>query len=301
MKAYDAITARVVEMIEQGAAPWHKPWNAAGLEQRSIHGRRYRGINAFMTAAVACHEGYRDVRWITYNQAKKLGGNVMRGEHGTPVVGWNWPKPEDIAEAAAAGLPRPRPKPFGFRVFNLDQTEGVEAPALPEPELIDFEPIDLCHLIAEGYLIAGGPTLEHGDRAAYYRPAADLVRMPDPERFESATAYYGTLFHELVHSTGHEARLNRQGISTHTARFGDPVYSREELVAEMGAAFLCGRAGIENETVEQSAAYLASWAKVLREDASCVVLAAGAAQRAADLILGEHAQEVDEKEVAAAV
>ncbi len=157
-------------------------------------------------------------------------------------------------------------------------------PELPGDERTEWQRIEAAEAIVEE--MPDRPRIEHGRRGAFYQPAADLVGMPDRDRFEGAEPYYSTLYHELIHSTGHESRLKRKG-ATVASRFGSPTYCREELVAEMGAAFLSGRAGIEHATIEASAAYLEHWIGKLKGDPKLAVQAAGAAQKAADFILGE--------------
>ncbi|QDV81357.1 zincin-like metallopeptidase domain-containing protein [Stieleria magnilauensis] len=173
-----------------------------------------------------------------------------------------------------------------YTAFNAEQIDGIEISDAPKDDrnAIPFEPLSEAERIVDGY--ESKPTIRHdGGRRAFYRPSTDSVHMPEPERFDCRESYYGTLFHELSHSTGHSDRLNR-GLDTELAPFGSPDYSREELIAEMGAAFLCAAAGISPPTIEQSASYLQSWIDVLKGDKRLVVGAAGAAQKAADLILG---------------
>ena len=171
-----------------------------------------------------------------------------------------------------------------IRVFNVDQCEDVDAPAIELPEN-EFRPIDRCVSVVEE--MPKRPEIRHGESRAYYRPSADLVNMPVPESFESAEGYYSTLFHELTHSTGHRSRLNREEIRE-SHGFGSTCYSREELVAEFGAAFLDGYCGIESATIENSAAYISGWLGRLRKDPKLIVQAASKAQRAADFILGRE-------------
>ena len=168
-----------------------------------------------------------------------------------------------------------------YTVFNLEQTTGIETPM--EPHKQTFQPIERCEALVAS--MPQRPTLHHGEPRAYYRPLVDAINMPRPELFDSPEEYYSTLFHEMTHSTGHERRLNRPTL-TDLCPFGSTNYSKEELVAEMGAAFLCGVCGIENRTVDNSAAYIASWLRVLKNDKQMVILAAAQAQRAADFIQG---------------
>jgi len=180
-----------------------------------------------------------------------------------------------------------------FRVFNLEQTENIEPDKLPkdsqpidDDDLLDFDPIEACENIVDH--MPSRPELEHSrESRAYYKPLSDLVHMPDKELFTSESDYYSTLFHELTHSTGHENRLNRKEIGKHAA-FGSKDYGAEELTAEMGAAMLCGMSGIEQGTIENSAAYIDGWRKTIKADKKIVVIAASRAQKAADYILGEN-------------
>jgi len=271
---YEIITSRIVEMLNNGTIPWRKPWNAAEAPRNLLSGKAYRGINLFMLTASAGASPY----WVTYRQATELGGNVGKGAKGCPVVFWRPPlKPED-------GTGEEEKRGFLLRyytVFNVDQCEGIKGPAI---EAKTFEPIEECARVVEA--MQNAPSIAHGGDRAFYVPSLDAVQMPRPESFHSAAEYYSTLFHELSHSTGHASRLARKGITDGAMAFGSHDYSQEELVAEMGAAFLCGTAGIEQATLQNSSAYLASWIKRLQGDARLVITAAAQAQRAADAILG---------------
>ena len=276
---YERVTATIIDRLEAGTVPWRQPWrNIAGgnVPRNATTDRPYSGINRIVTSIA----GYADPRWLTYKQAQATGGNVRRGEHGTPIVLWKPTDPrEDDERARFRGFYR------SFTVFNVEQLEGVTLPALDVDDGEAFEPLAVAEAIIAAY---HGPTLDHeGGSRAYYVPAADAVHLPARSAFVDADAYYTTAFHELAHSTGHRSRLDRDGYRE-SAPFGSPVYSREELVAELGAAFLCQSAGIDGTTVERSASYVASWLGVLRGDRRMVVTAASHAQRAADLILGSE-------------
>ncbi|MCP4055472.1 MAG: hypothetical protein GY739_21015, partial [Mesoflavibacter sp.] len=174
-----------------------------------------------------------------------------------------------------------------YSVFNVEQCDGLgdHVPELPGDERTEWQRIEAAEAIVEG--MPQRPTIEHAGRAAVYYPTTDLVRMPERDRFESGETYFSTIYHELTHATGHPSRLDRKGCGL--ARFGSPTYSREELVAEMGAAFLSGQAGIEHATLEASASYLDHWIAKLKGDPTLAVRAAGAAQKAADFILRRSA------------
>ena len=284
--AYDLVTARIVEALEAGIVPWHRPWKAGpnGFGPTSLAtGKPYQGVNVFTLMATSMLRGYESNYWTTFKQAKDRGGSVRKGEKSTPVVFWKFIEKKNAETGKDEKIPFLR----YFHVFNLDQCDGLEEPTVEtefEPE--DFDPIETAEAIANG--MPHRPTVNHGGDAAYYSPALDYVQMPLTVQFESPTHYYGTLFHELVHATGHESRLNRKGASS-PSRFGSEDYSKEELVAEMGAAFLCGAAGID-VNVQHHAGYIASWLKALNDDRKMIVSAAGAAQKAANYIRGDVAE-----------
>ena len=272
---YKIITDRVITLLEAGTVPWQRPWGGESQRPRNlVSDKPYRGINVFLLSAAAYESPY----WLTYRQAAERGGYVKKGEHGLPCVFYNWQERVD----EKSGEVERRPFLRYYTVFNVQQCDDLRYPVLAQPEST-FEPIDRCEHIVQG--MPQAPTIEHGFTQACYVPTRDAVQMPARERFCNEESYYSALFHELVHSTGHSSRLKRPGITERPA-FGSPQYSREELIAEMGATFLCGQAGIENAIVDNSAAYIASWLKRLRSDSRLVVQAAGQAQKAADWILG---------------
>ena len=285
---YEVVTDRILERLEQGVIPWHKPWNATGGAPRNlISGREYRGVNVWLLGS----QDYTSPYWVTFKQAKSLGGSVRKGERSTPVVFWKWieraSEDPETSETQTQKIPLVR----YFSVFNVEQCDGISHARLeakqdePEP----FNPIEAAEAIVSGY--PEPPTIAHDGRgSAYYRPATDSIRMPERETFDSEAHFYATLFHEITHSTGHESRLARPGI-TNPIRHASHNYSQEELVAEMGAAFLAAEAGIDAEgLMDNSAAYVASWLKALRNDKKLVVFAAAQAQKAVDHILDRSSE-----------
>lgn len=287
LSPYQEITNRIVAQLESGTAPWHKPWRTyAGqptAPRNLLSQKPYRGINALLTAM----SPYASPFWLTFKQAKDLGGHVNAGEKSTPVVFWKFGQ-EETEDQPGENTTKTWAVCRLYHVFNFEQVT-IPGLKLDTGATADktFNPIPECEGIVAGF---NGPTIAHGGDRAYYSPAADAVQMPNRAAFDSAEAYYGTLFHELSHATGHRSRLNRDGINA-PHFFGDAVYSKEELVAEMGAAFLSGHCGIEARTIENSASYCQSWVRVLKGDARLVLVAAGHAQKAADLILGAAAGE----------
>ena len=282
-KPYEVVTQRIIDQLETGTLPWAKPW-AVGQPANLVTRRPYRGINSLLLGTMPYGSPY----WLTYRQAKELVGHVRKGEHGTPVVFWKvitiTREPGDGAEDAAEVQDRHIPFLRYYTVFNVEQCDGIQAPATARPA---FNPIAEAERIAAG--MPNPPALQHGGPIACYRPSLDVVQMPTREAFDNPQAYYSTLFHELTHSSGHQKRLDRATL-TDLQPFGSTNYSKEELVAELGAAFLCAQAGIENATVNRSTFYIAGWLQALQDDRRMVITAAAQAQKAADYILGRMAE-----------
>lgn len=284
-QVYQVITDRILGLLDKGTVPWQKPWDSeSGLPKNLKTRRPYNGINIWMLLSA----GYESPYWLTFNQAKAEGASVRKGEKATTVIYWNvqTTKPDEEGNTKKLFILR------YYNVFNVAQVDGITVPddGGGKPEL---SPIEACEKLVGGY--PKGPAIVHGDTRAYYRPSTDSVHMPNLQAFRGAEEYYSTLFHELVHSTGHKDRLDRATLKD-AVRFGDVSYCREELVAEMGATFLCGLAGIGNSTITNSAAYIGGWKSVLRGDPTCIVTAASQAQRAVEHITSHHSTEVDSAE-----
>ncbi|NBU10017.1 MAG: DUF1738 domain-containing protein [Proteobacteria bacterium] len=268
---YQIVTDRLIRLLEAGTVPWRQPWKGGPQwPQNYVSRKLYRGINVFLLSAAR----YPSPFWLTFRQAQALGGKVRTGEHAMPVVFWKVFKEED------------KRIPFlrYYNVFNVTQCEGITVPAVPDTTPA-FEPISQCEQVVTD--MPKRPVIQHQGHRACYSPVLDAVTMPEAKLFKSPEDYYSTLFHELTHASGHVTRLNRKEV-TEPNRFGSDPYGREELVAEMGAAFLCAHCGIENQTIDQSAAYLASWLARLKEDRKLAVHAASQAQKACDFILDVH-------------
>lgn len=280
--AYQIITDRITALLEQGVAPWQKPWNSeSGMPRNLFSQRPYRGINIWMLGA----QSYSSPFWATFNQVKTAGGTVRKGEKSTPIVFWKkMERREEDEEGSRPGFILRY-----FNVFNSAQCEGIAVPVLDAP-MFEHTPIEQCEKVVGNY--PRRPSIMHGSVQAFYRPSTDSVHMPDMTMFPAVSSYYSVLFHELTHSTGHADRLNRPTLVDAVA-YGTPRYAKEELVAEMGAAYLCGVCGIDNETVDNSAAYLKGWLSVLRSDPKMLVQAAGQAQRAVEHILGTTYESTD--------
>jgi antirestriction protein ArdC len=287
---YEIITERILTSLQAGVIPWRKPWRG-GAEfgpHNLVTGHPYRGINWIITTC----SGFSDQRWLTWKQIQTAGGTVIKGEHATPIVFWL--VSQDKTKTDSNGKPRKYFSARYYRVFNVSQVSLP--PDWLERKAPDFDrtvtPIESAQAIVDGF--KDKPEIRHGYGAAFYCSGDDTVSMPYQKQFENPEKYYGTLFHELTHSTGHDKRLKREGITGHH-KFGQESYCKEELVAEMGAAYLCGMSGIENETMENSAAYCDGWLKVLRADSKLLIHAAAQAQKASDLILGKSYEKKEEQ------
>lgn len=289
-KTYDVINRRIMELLEQGTVPWRKTWNAeTNAPKNLVSGKEYRGINLFMLGCMPYGSPY----WLTYKQVQDRGGHVRKGEKSMPVIFWKWIDRKDAGDADTEDTRNGKvPMLRYYSVFNIEQTEGIEAPPSPDVIVNLFTPIEKAEQILSGMPLK--PQIHYGGNQPSYSPVLDYVKMPVAESFESPEEYYSTLFHELAHSTGHDSRVGRKGI-LEPSFFGSHEYSKEELVAEMGAAFLCGVTGIENTTVENSAAYITGWLKALKNDRTLLIHAAAQAQKASDYILnrigGEEEQD----------
>lgn len=277
---YAAVTDRIVQQLEQGVIPWHKPWT--GLQSGAISGttgKPYSLLNQMLLG--------KPGEWFTWNQIQKLGGKVRKGEKSSMVVFWKQCPIKEEDPATGEKVERMIPMLKYFNVFHIDQTEGIEAKII-DPEAYDPATDSGADAIIADYLQRSGVKLEHrqGDEA-FYRPSDDRVVLPLREQFRDMAEYYSTAFHELTHSTGHRSRLDRL---SRKAFFGNEEYSREELVAEIGAAALLNHCGIETAgSFKNSTAYIQSWLRALRNDKKMIVSASGAAAKAFELITGTAA------------
>lgn len=226
--------------------------------------------------------------WLTFKQAADLGGKVKKGEKATPITLWKFGRSTEQNDNGEETAGKRWAWCTHFSVFNVSQVDGLDVDGIVKErtrkqERIEFTPIEACEAILKSYI--DKPEFISKAQRAFYNPANDLINMPAKNSFDSEQAYYATLFHELTHSTGHAKRLNRDGVAN-PAKFASHAYGQEELVAELGAAFLCSHAGIDSVTMDNHAAYLNSWIKTLKGDPRMIVTAASRAQKAAELILG---------------
>ncbi|MCP4336036.1 MAG: DUF1738 domain-containing protein [Gammaproteobacteria bacterium] len=260
------ITNNIITMLENGQGIAGCPWYRDGSITRPINistNKHYNGINVLMLWLQANKASFASGTWGTYRQWASRDAQVRRGEKGSPIVFY---KPVERKNSDG------KPERFLFArsstVFNADQVEGYEPPPMPESTMTPIETV-------ESLIQATAVTLEHGGDRAYYSPSQDLLKMPDIERFPDTESYYAVLMHELTHWTGHKSRCDRTDLKD---------YAFEELVAELGAAFLCADLGISATPREDHAGYLASWLKALRDDSKAIFRAASLASKAADYI-----------------
>lgn len=283
---YSRITDQIASLLEQGIKPWTQPWNAAhaaGPVSRPLrfNGESYSGINVLTLWASAMERSFAAPIWMTFRQAKELGGHVRKGEKGAPVVYASTIVKTDIDETSGDELEHTIPFMKGYTVFNIEQIEGLPGHYYAPAETTRNPDERIAR--AEAFFAALEADIMHGGNAAYYRPASDHIQMPAFEAFFTAQAYYATLAHESVHWTRHSSRLDR---SFEQQRFGDTGYAKEELVAELGAAFLCADLGLKLEDRQDHAAYIGHWLKVLRNDKRAIFAASAHAQRAVDYLHG---------------
>lgn len=285
---YEIVTEKVVTALENGTVPWRKPWASSLNGPRNyISGKPYRGVNVFLLLVSAADGGYTSPYWLTRKQINERGGKIVKGEKSTLIVFFKTSRVEDKQTGETKTIPLLR----YYLVWNLEQTEGVAPIAGREPteQAPEFAPLEAAEKIMAGYPDA--PSIRYAGDQAYYDPTSDAITLPPRDAFTTPEEFYSTAFHEMTHSTGHADRCARPNWAT--SPFGSHDYGREELVAEMGSAFLAAEAGILVDTIDNSAAYLRSWVKTIQADPRAVVVAAGKAQAAADHILGRPAPVYD--------
>jgi len=281
---YTRITSQIIAYLEKGVRPWSKPWNATHAAGRITpplrhNGQPYAGINVLSLWMAAELQGFAAPIWMTYRQAAELNAQVRKGEKGSLVVFANSIKRTEKDDATGEESEREIPYMKGYTVFNVEQIDG-----LPEIYTAKAAPVlDPVTRIerAEQFFAAMNATINHGGNRAYYSQSLDCVQMPEFVAFKDAESYYATLAHEITHWTKHPARLARD---LGRKSWGDAGYAAEELVAELGSAFICADLNLHQEPREENAAYIESWLKVLKNDSRSIFSAAAHAQRAADYL-----------------
>lgn len=282
---YEEITEKIITALEGGVIPWARPWDAVkyGAYRNAITNRPYRGLNILLLNLVAMMKGFVDPRWLTFRNAEKLGGRIKKGEKGVSVIFWKFlparQQHDDDGslpgqESAASNDRKVIPFARAYTVFNVEQCEGLDLPALDPGEVVE------CSTNEMAEKILALPVIEYGGGRACYSPSTDRITLPPRQAFENLNLFYGIAYHETIHWVGSGSRLAR----TFGKRFGDKDYAFEELVAEIGAAFLGSCTGIPFEEMRHPE-YINSWLEILKGDSKAIFTAAAKAQDAADYIL----------------
>lgn len=286
LDVYQIVTDRIIAQLQMGTVPWQKPWTEAGMPRNLISGNAYRGINTWMLASM----GFEKNLFLTWNQIKDLKASVKKNEKSQLVVFWKTIQKETDADESETKAKK-KPLLRYYTVFNVAQCNDIPARLIPPEIEKPQEPIKHCEAIMQK--MPNPPKLQHKMQEAWYNPGTDVLNMPRRKSFASPEAYYGTLFHELIHSTGHTSRLDRKELGN---GFGTEPYSREELTAEIGACFLKSHAGIGNETFENSISYIDAWLGKLKNDKRLIIMASSHAQKAVDYILNyKHDEGISEE------
>jgi len=282
---YEVVTEHIIKLLEQGTIPWKQPWSDKEPPQNLINRIPYKGINMMLLSAFNFERNF----FLTFNQIKRLNASVLKGAKSLPVVFWKWPEPEKNEDGTLVEEgEKPKPLLRYYTVFNISQCKNIPPKLIPPLETNPNDPIETCAQIVE--YMPNRPQIQSIEREAYYSPPLDIVNVPDIQFFESSESYYATLFHELVHSTGHKKRLDRKE-GMESLSFGSDKYSTEELIAEIGACFLEAHAGISDRDFENNAAYIKGWLARLKKDNRFIVFVSSQAQKAADYILSRTGQE----------
>lgn len=285
---YQEITNIIIDMLNEGTIAWTQSWAINGYTPENaprnpVTGTIYTGVNSMLLVAYTLRNDYKSPFFVTFKQAKQLGGTVAKGATGHRVVWWNFQKQKDekTGEDTSYGYLKK------FTVFNIEQCEGIDTSKFPDIETYEseFEPIDFAQQLIDD--MPDAPQIYHAEQRAYYAPEKDAVNLPQPASFATTDQYYSVAFHELAHSTGHKSRLGRDL----TGYKGGKKYAREELIAEMTSAMLCNIAGL-SKVIDNQARYIQFWLNALQEDKNMIIWAASRAQKAAQYILNETSDKV---------
>lgn len=282
---YQAITDRVISQLEKGEIPWHKPW--IGGSNKGAFNRVSKKSYSLLNQLILKHDG----EYATYKQWSELGGTVRKGEKSEIVVFW---KPCEVTETTKEGKTVKKTIPYlrYISVFHISQVDGVK-PMSSDEQIFEHEPIEEAEEIKRNYIQRENfKIMEVNSDRAFYSPSHDFIQIPSKEQYKDINEFYSTLFHEMIHSTGHSSRLGRFDNTSKAAAFGSAEYSKEELVAEIGGAALMNLVGIETmETFMNSAAYIQNWLKVLKSDNRFIVSASSKAEKAVKYILGDSSKD----------
>jgi antirestriction protein ArdC len=295
MNVYEDVTSKIIDALEAGVGPWVRPWKNNWMNRNGLSGRPYRGINILVLNITALAKGYEDPRWVTFRDAKKLGGHVRKGETATSIVFWKFINVDDLNDPENDNEPGKRVIPLvkTYSVFNVTQCENLCIRPFEEQTENKKTSHDEVNHPAERIIAL--PKVHHGGSRACYSIGTDCVYLPHRHAFETIEHYYGTGLHEVVHWTGHESRLAR----VFGTRFGDEAYAFEELVAEIGSAFLGAQTGLSFRELRHPE-YIGSWIRVLKGDNKAIFTASRKAQEASEYILKEAGLTEETKSIAGA-
>ena len=279
---YSLVTDRIIELLEAGTVPWRKPWTDSGIPMNAITKRPYRGINTILLNSF----DYTYNLFLTWKQIKTIGGSVLKGEKGALVV---FTKMVEVEVSREGKLVKENKYLLRYyRVYNTEQCKDIPKEFMPK-ENEEIQPLLECASMIEG--MKDAPKIVHKKAEAFNVPSEDYINMPKMKTFKSSEDYYGVLFHELIHSTGHKSRLGRKEVVENPA-FGSEPYSMEELVAEMGGCYLKSYTGLPIANMGNNAAYIKGWLDVLSGDKSILIKAASRSQQAVDYILNPKVEEI---------
>jgi len=276
---YQIITDRIIAQLEKGVVPWKQSWKNEGIPANLITLKPYRGINVMLLSSLGFSRNY----FLTLNQLKNLGGTLKQGEKSTSVFFWKRFDEEQAGNKNIETQVKKKPVLRYFSVYNIAQCDGI--PEEKIPVFAGINPIASCERIIEE--MPDKPEIQHKGNMPFYSPLSDVVNMPPIQYFEDAEAYYETLFHELIHSTGHIKRLGRKEMDYDTSQ-NNELYSTEELIAEIGACYLKSIAGIEGKHFENNVAYIKGWLNKLKNNNHFIVYASTRSQQAVDFILNAY-------------
>lgn len=278
---YALVTNRIIELLEAGTVPWRKPWTDRGIPMNAISKRPYGGINVMLLNSY----DFPTNNFLTWNQIKEVGGSVIKGEKGTFVV-FTKITEKEVEKNGSMGKEKKSMLRY-YKVFNVEQCKDLPPGLMPKEEGT-IEPLIECYSIVE--TMKNPPKIIHKKADAFYVPSEDYINMPKRKSFKSIEDYYGVLFHELIHSTGHQTRLARKEVCENSS-FGSEPYSHEELVAEIGSCYLKSYAGLPIADMSNNAAYIKGWLDVFKGDKRILIKASSQSQKAVDYILNPKVKE----------
>ena len=280
---YEKVNENIIALLEKGVCPWRQPWNTQNRKPaiNMLSKKAYRGINFILTNC----QSYKCNQWATYKQIASKGGHVKKGEEGTPIIFWSTFENKTEPEKQIPFMK------YSY-IFNLEQCDGI---AIEQPEqapTFDHNPIEACENLISRFPL-GLPEITHNNGKAFYNVTRDIIELPRMDLYASPQEYYSTYYHEIIHATGHKSRLDRKSV-VDSDGYGNNLYCKEELIAELGACYLCAESGIDSATIENSASYLNNWINVLRGSPKLIIEASIAAKKASEFLIGK-ANDVDEK------